>query len=56
VLYILIYSNFDIYGGFNMAKGAVGTKEKPMSGEKKPMPCGDKSKDGCGGKAPKKGK
>jgi hypothetical protein len=55
MLYILIYSIFNIYGGTNMVKGAVGVKEKPMTGEKKPMPC-DKSKDACGGKAPKKGK
>jgi hypothetical protein len=56
VLYILIYSNFDIYGGLNMAKGTVVVKEKPMSSGKKPTPC-DKSKDACGGgKAPKKGK
>jgi hypothetical protein len=44
-----------IYGGLNMAKGVVGTKEVPMNGGKAmPKPC-DKSKDGCGG-AKKKGK
>jgi hypothetical protein len=55
VIYIIEYMILTIYGGSNMAKGAVGVKEKPMNGEKKPMPC-DKSKDACGGKAPKKGK
>jgi hypothetical protein len=54
--YTLEYIIFTIYRRTDMTKGAVGTKEMLMKGEKKPMPC-DKGKDACGGgKAPKKGK